>query len=190
VTNPPRNNTMPNLDEQDIVKKINESIRSYGSDNERPLFQVVWSDNEREWRHGTFAKYYKQMYLGEEVCTKFVPKYNYIQSRWIIEKFNSPNSNFDEELPLAHQGTYEPIYVFEADGKPLPPRLDVCEIVIHTILYPWEKAKQHAAIEDMILKAEAKDLKEMRELLDGDDSDLQYRLHSGGAVLNAQETKK
>ena len=180
----------PDASEERLVKDINKVIATKGYDNERPIYQVVWSDREHEMRLGTFNEFAGKIFLRTVRCVKSVPKYSYIKSRWILEKFAPPGLTPNPELPFAWQGTYEPIYVFEAAGSALPPRLDVCELIIYCNQHPWDKAKLHTFLEDSMKEQEEQEIKDNRELLDANgQTDFGYRLKNGGLILNSQENK-
>ena len=185
----------PNESEKLIVIEINKKIALKGSDNERPIYQVVWSDSEREMRLGTFNEFAGKIFLRTVSCVKSVPKYAYIHSRWILEKFAPPGVHPNPELPFAWQGTYEPKYIFETgNGQALCPRLDICEYIIYTDQHPWEKAKLRAYLEDLMIADEKQEYKDNRELLDANGrSEFGDRINSGGLILNAgtpQEMKQ
>src|SRR5678815_197989 len=114
----------------DIVERINKQLRDeYGIEvtSDRPIYRVVWSNNQYEKRlmHYTDA--------GVELLTpevREVPKYKqWAKDRYILEKLQyieSPLLKTDEMT--VQVVSYEPIWSF-VDNKLnyLPPRYDVCK---------------------------------------------------------------
>jgi len=120
----------------DIVERINKQLRDeYGIEvtSDRPIYRVVWSNNQYEKRlmHYTDA--------GVELLTpevREVPKYKqWAKDRYILEKLQyieSPLLKTDEMT--VQVVSYEPIWSF-VDNKLnyLPPRYDVCKIIIDSM---------------------------------------------------------
>lgn len=95
------------------------------------MYKLVWSENEIEWRKGTFNEFtdsglFIRTFIGDKLCRK----YNYIDSRWVLEKWSASS---DPNIPQSERkGTYEPFYVFEdKNGKPLEPTLKVIEFLVN-----------------------------------------------------------
>ena len=100
--------------------------------NNEPKYRLVWSDDQREYRHGTFNDFYGEIFLRSVTEVRFVPKYSYISERWILEKWIPPERAMHPELPESYKGSYEVFYVFEAaDGSYLKPTRKVVEFIIN-----------------------------------------------------------
>lgn len=99
---------------------INKKLkRDYGSDklNNRQMFRVVWSDDERETRKSLFRDYTEGgIFIREVYEARDCYKYPY-RHRYIIEKSN--DVVLTPEI-LTHNG-YEMLWVFE-EHLPLSPK--------------------------------------------------------------------
>lgn len=138
------------------VDYINKDLEKYGRDlRGRPLFRVVWSDDQFEVRKGTFNDFTGSgILIRSETGVKRVPKYNYIKERWILERLWFGRN---DELPESErEGSYENIYTFEArDGSYLPLDPKALEPIMYTLLEvtPGEKRKDMDAKEKAKRKA-------------------------------------
>lgn len=94
-----------------------------------PKFKLVWSDNETELRKGEFNEFYGSIFLRSFSGIKEVPKYSYIQERWILEMW-IPYAN--KELPESeNKGTYEPFWVFsDKKGNYLRPTMKAVQFLV------------------------------------------------------------
>lgn len=159
------------------IEVINDKIKVHGvNPRGEQLFRLVWSNDQREWRHGTFNDFYGSIHLREVTETRLTPKYNYIRDRWILERWCPPELVYNRELPHSNQGSYEPIYVFEsAKGQYLEPNLKVCEIVIHAAENPI-----HETVEEKINRQKEKEEKEIQYMADA----LELRSDIGFALMD------
>lgn len=140
-----------------------------------PIFKLVWSEDEREMRRGTFNEFYGEIFLRTFVGVKNVPKYNYIKDRWILEKWQ-PSAVL--ELPESERrGTYEPFYVFEdTNHNYLEPNLKAIEFLIEFSrrqnILPGDRASQ------LRTEAEEADRRQYQRDYDAiDSSPIQNALH-------------
>jgi len=127
------------------VKTINKRLKKlYGRiTDETPIFRVVWSEDQLEWRRGNFRDFSPSgLFLRDVVETRQVKKYPHIKERWILEKFFPVHEGSIPELPgITH--SYEPLFVFQsASGKFLPPVWYVCQSIVHIYLYSEKQAKR------------------------------------------------
>lgn len=100
-----------------------------------PMWRVVWSEDQLEKRFGTYDDFTREgIYLRTVTEVREVPKYRqWIQAKFVLERLTLIPIINKEELPT-QQLSYEPMYVFENfKGEPLPPRVDVCKILIDTL---------------------------------------------------------
>lgn len=97
-----------------------------------PLYRLVWSNDQYEWRKGTFNEFSGALFLRQTTCTKLVPKYPFVQNRFILEKWYPPELIACEELPnVKGENSYEPIFVFQDKNcNSLPLSLRVVEILV------------------------------------------------------------
>ena len=95
-----------------------------------PMWRVVWSDDQREMRR---TKYTDSGLELLQFQVRELPKYPQIKHKFVLERLVAiPIQNLPE-LPAA-KVSYEPMFVFEdARDNPLPPRVDVCKLVIDTL---------------------------------------------------------
>ena len=78
------------------IEDINEKLKGrFGLKDDKPRFQLVWSENEQEYRPVEFTRGMKLLYPE----MMYVRKYSYIKDRYVLEKWRD--------------GSYEPIWVFE-----------------------------------------------------------------------------
>lgn len=121
------------------VESINRQlIDLYGIDTitGQPMWRVMWSNDQYEYRHGTYDDYTPAgIYLKTVTETRYVPKYKqWIPNKYVLEKLVVIPEVSSGDLP-ATRLSYEPMYPFETNsGQYLPPRLDACQFVIETVL--------------------------------------------------------
>lgn len=87
-----------------------------------PYYRLVWSNHQLEKRKGTFCDFTEGgLFIREVTEVREVPKYPYLQDRWVLERWVPPHYAYNPELINSHEGSYEPFYVFEdRNGNPLP----------------------------------------------------------------------
>ncbi len=118
------------------VARINLLLRNeFGIEttSDRPIYRVVWSNNEFEKR----LMHYKDS--GIKLLTpevREVPKYKqWAADRYILERLSYVETDIKENQELTvNKVSYEPIWSF-VDNKLnyLPPKYEVCKIIIDTI---------------------------------------------------------
>lgn len=116
------------------ITQLNKWLKEvYGmTPNNLPLFRLSFSETEKEMRIGTFREYSGDLFVREIIGAHKVPKYPWINSRWILEMWCPPEIALKKELPESYQGTYEPIFVFEdKNGQPLPITQKVLEVIVY-----------------------------------------------------------
>ncbi len=122
------------------LEKINNQLRSkygYGPDDLRPLWRVIWSEDELEKRWMEYDDH-AQPLLNPEV--REVPKYQHITDRYVLERAVPVQGETD----LLTKVSYEPAWSFEdRHGNYLPPRFDACEFIIETIYNQVQMGKTH-----------------------------------------------
>lgn len=148
-----------------------------------PFFRVVWSDSLFELRKGTFNEYYGSIYLRTYEGVRRVRKYNYIQQRWILERW-CPNWMLQTPEIINHDG-YEPLYLFEDKNRnPLTVNLRVCTYVIYCLMNPQlDKGQLKQAITEPLDKAFDDDVKYFEDRMEDLDNDLRFKLRYGEAIL-------
>ena len=171
-------------------KGINKSLaRDYGRAlSGNPTFRVSWSDKETEIRKGTFNEFYGSIFIRTYVGVRRVPKYSYIKSRWILERW-IPGESFHSDVLLENKvGSYEPLYVFtDADDGYLPLNYEVLQFVIRAAF-----DQQSTSLTERKSKAlEAHNKKELKDEAFfndalNEDSWTHYLLSTKSAVLNSK----
>ena len=176
------------------IKDANKLLSSYGSNpHGKPIFRIVWSDNEYEMRKGVFEEQTKEskIYLRTVVATERVKKYPYLKQMYLFEKwFDSPNI---EELPESINGIYECIYAFKTkDEVPLPLDEDFIKFIASSLIKTVDKSKNKQTLEEAILNLERKLDEREEDILDDASPLLAMQLHLGEAVsfTNTNKEKK
>lgn len=124
---------MPELIEP--VEVINKRLSTiFGNSwDSRPIYRIVFSNDEYERRYGTWEDYGPHdIFLRRVTETREVPKYQHIKDKYVLEQLvATPEINLVE---IGIKTTYEPLWTFEDNkGFPLPPKWEACEIVIKTV---------------------------------------------------------
>jgi len=180
--------------EREPVESINRQLREqFGIDTVTglPIWRIVWSEDQYEWRHGTYNDITPGgIYIQTVTESRYVPKYR----QWIPEKFVlerlvvTPESN-EKELNGA-KTSYEPIFPFEnGKGEALPPRFDVAKLVIDTIYaaqfgtHNLKKYVDDEATQEMSEHNKMRRVDEMVEYLWGDSSGLAGTTITGESVI-------
>jgi hypothetical protein len=153
-----------------------------------PFFRLVWSDDTRELRTGTFTEWYGKVLIREYQATERVPKYNWLKERWVLEMWCPPEVAYNDELPESISGSYEPVFVFEdAKHNVLPLNLRVVQILVQRLMQPRRSRLQIRT--DILNEMAAKELQ--AENLDAsvlhDDTELTSLLHFGEAIIMPSE---
>jgi hypothetical protein len=116
----------------------------------RPNWRIIWSEDEREVRKGTFTDWYGHIIVRTVREIRNLRKYEYHpdwRERWILEKliFGVPNP----EIFNQHAGSYEPIYVFrDHRDKYIRPTMKGVQFYMREVLSPkiiitdWDSAEQ------------------------------------------------
>jgi hypothetical protein len=146
------------------IERINYWLqREYGRfDDARSNFRVVWSEDQYERRKRE----------GYEI-PQSMKKYGYLKDVYILERI-MPVPEYNSELTTDF--SYEPIWVFlNKDNKPLPPRIDVCKLVIEALLKQAAKSvgakyKDPEAGHDP-LEVRAERVRKLQEELFGNETD-------------------
>lgn len=128
-------------EDQVIIDVINKSLKElFGVDTVTglPIFRVVWSYDQMEFRHGTFDDYLPgtQIYIRTVTETREVPKYRQWVNppKHILERLVAVPEMNQAELPN-NKISYEPLWIFgDSDGPYIPPSLEACKFCIDTVL--------------------------------------------------------
>lgn len=115
------------------LETVNQYLEdSFGidTDDAKPIFRVVFSDDQLEKRESKYTDSGIEL-LQPEV--RQLPKYPWIQGMYILERrVLVPDENLKELAGL--KKSYEPLWVFQgADGFPVPPTIQGCKFIIDTL---------------------------------------------------------
>lgn len=109
----------------------------------RPIYRIVWSDDQLELRKGLYSEFYGHIFIRQYKAVKWIKKYwNYKEPRWVFEKLVFINGNqalkdMQDELVHSGNGTYEPIYSFiDSKDNPLPVVWEVVEFMLWKLHNP------------------------------------------------------
>jgi hypothetical protein len=166
--------TSPHIN--DINKKLAE-VYDKTLDG-RPIFRVVWSNDQFEVRNGTFNEFYGRIFLRTVTGARVVRKYSYIQERWILEKWFPIEPT--HELPSPDG--YEIIYLFEdKNGNALPVIWPALELICHVALNPMDSIHIKQALDETQQKKDSAEVAYFEDMFDS--SALQSRFHFDEAIL-------
>lgn len=173
------------------VQEINQKlIDHYGLETEsnNPIYRIVWSDEEYEYRASDVTANGIKL-LQPQI--QYLPKYNYIVNRWILEKLVLVPEWQQRELGGIKK-SYEPLFVFQNahDGTYLPAKWEAAAFAIDCTLAATGKVSL-AKYKEMLEKDKNKEarLNELQEQLFGDESSLEGRTITGEAVAYTGPSK-
>lgn len=181
------------METSERIESINRQLRSqFGIDTESrdSIFRVVWSEDQFEKRLTRVSPSGIEL-LSPIVCE--MPKYRqWVKEKYVLERLVVVPVADTEELCEAKK-SYEPLWVFRTDkGAYLPPRFDVCKIVIDTLYAALGKKSLAKYVDEEAknpVEAQEKRIKEYEEALFGDESGLLGRTITGEAIVVPQQFK-
>ena len=170
------------------IALINDWLAKYGgqSPTNLPMFRIVWSNDQYEFRKGEFNIFHGDIYLRTDVGTKLVRKYNYIHERWILERWAPQELVKSEETPAVTNGDYIPVWVYEDKHRNY---LEPTQKVIEFQFYLMQKHK--ASTETQIMnELKIKEDQEIQTFMDIiDTSPIGNALHMREAVGYSKGSK-
>jgi len=118
------------------IETLNQRLEeNYGRfEDGRPTWRIVWSDDQREMRFGTYQKFSSEgVWLCDETGLKEVSKYEYLPHVYILERLIPvPIQNMTE---LTVNTSYEPVWAFKAaNGDALPPYWEAIQLIIASVM--------------------------------------------------------
>ncbi len=175
------------------VKQININLRNlFGIDTEtsRPMWRVSWSNDQYEKRLTDRTPEGLQLL---QPIVKELPKYQWIKSRWILERLCLVPLVNMAELPSQTQ-SYECMWIFQhaRTEEALPPNLQVAKFVVDTVYAAMGKSSMARYIDEESknpIESREKRINELTEALFGDESSLLGRTVTGEAVAYTGEPK-
>lgn len=135
------------------MKEINDWLKKYGGNNpnNESNFRLVWSNDQFEWRKGTFNDFSGDIFVRTTTEERYTRKYNYIHERWILEHWCPQELVKSEETPAVTNGDYEPVWVFEDKHfNYLEPTIKVIEFMFYCMMKNKPSTEQQIMNEIMI----------------------------------------
>lgn len=168
------------------IESINKQLLdTYGSElfaGDRPKFRVVFSADQFEKRWMTHTNEGFQLIHPE---VREVPKYrHYITDKYVLERIvpiDLENSDLIEKVG------YEPAWVFQdKQGNYLPPRFDMCSVVVDSLFMAMGQAGGFKKYRDPDIEPERRRqiLQEMEDTLFGNETDATDALAHGYGITN------
>jgi hypothetical protein len=175
------------------IESINKQLRDqFGldSDTGRPMFRVVWSEDQFEIRMTDKTDTGIQLLSP---ILKELPKYRqWIKEKYVLERLVIVPEPDRKELPTSIL-SYEPLWVFKnkEDGY-VPPAFWACKFVIDTLYAALGKQSMAKYIDEESkhpIEAKEKRIEKLTEELFGDESSLLGRTITGEAIAMPQSYK-
>ncbi len=114
-----------------------------------PIWRVSWAPDHYEKRFGTWRDFGAGgIFLKEVTEAREVKKYPHLPKHYIFERLVLVPENQQKELCGA-KISYEPIHPFwDSNMQPLPPKWEVCKIIVDLIHYNLGRGPNPLAIQD------------------------------------------
>jgi hypothetical protein len=170
----------------------NQLISEFGiaTDNGKPMFRVVWADDQLEKRLLSHTPEGMQLIHPEVHEVKKYAKF--CRDAYVLERLVIVPVYHERELPSQAQ-SYEPLHFFwDKNRKPLPPKFYICKFIVDTLYASMGKSGMVKYVDEMAknpIEETAKRIAELEEYLFGDESDLMLRTVTGEAVAYTGEPK-
>ncbi len=180
------------------IEEINKKLVDYyglDSNTGRPMWRVVWSDDQREKRLTTHTPEGIQLMYPQVMELK---KYPYIKEKWVLERLVIVPIVNERELPTSKL-SYEPMYQFvnPNTGGYKPPTIAGARFIVDTVDAALGKVSLGAKYKDEntgSLEERIERVKKLEEELFGDESGLEGKTHLTGEGIvvpsNYQTTQK
>lgn len=168
-----------------LFKRLNKYLADQGLlSNGKPVLRIVWADDEREPRFGRYDDYHGKIYLRTFIGVRDVPKYPYCKGMWVLEKWTPPRAEILRELPLAVNGTYEPLYVFmDGDGKPLPLNEEIVKHIVYILHNPILPGDRESRLRTEDERKQQKDRETDLDIMEDANPYLVGKLHGQEAIV-------
>lgn len=177
----------------ETINSLNRQLTDlYGIDTVtgRTIFRIVWSEDQFEKRLMDVTNEGLQLLYPE---IREVPKYRqWIKEKYVLERLVLVPDVNKKELGGIKQ-SYEPLFVFEnAKGEYLPPKIQVCKIVIDSVYAAQGKGNlaKYKETNEENLEKKRKEVEEMTAEIFGDETDISDALsRQEGVVLSDMSMK-
>lgn len=184
---------------EDLNKRL---IEHFGIDtlSSKPIWRIVWSEDQYEWRFGTYDDITPAgLYLRTVTETRYVPKYRqWIQKKYVLERLVIVPEVNKDDLP-SEKMSYEPIWVFEdKNGNYLPPKWEPAKWIIdciYAVQYGDHSLKRYkdpklGSSPEEALAIKNKEIDQLTEELFGEQSGLMGTTYTGGSVIVPRNYEK
>lgn len=173
------------------IDSINKQLRNmFGIDSMtgRPMFRVVWSEDQYEMRMTDRTDFGIQLLTP---VLRELPKYKqWIKEKYVLERLVIVPEVSQSELPTSKL-SYEPLWVFRTkDDGYVPPAMWACKFVIDTLYAALGKQSLAKYIDEESKhpqEEKEKRLSKLEEELFGDESFLLGRTITGEAMAMPKE---
>ncbi len=132
----------------ELLETLNQRlIDEYGldSDTARPMFRIVWSDDQTEKILVNETESGVQLLFPE---MKEIPKYSYIKHMYVLERLVVVPDVHLKEM-LGQKLSYEPIWTYcNGDRVPVPPIWSATKFIIDTLYAALGKMSLAKYIDD------------------------------------------
>lgn len=157
-----------------------------------PIWRVVWAADQVEKQYDTFEDHTPSgIFIREVTEVREIKKYPHVTDLHILERLVLVPEHQQENL-VGAKISYELIFNFwNKHGEYLPPKIEVCEFVIDTVL-----AAEHAAkggrggmrkytdeTNEEFLNKQRKRIEEITEYIWGEDAAFHDDIRSGSGIL-------
>lgn len=175
------------------IESINKQlVDQFGIDTVtgRPIFRVVWSEDQYEKRMVNTTK--EGLLLPYPVLQE-VPKYKqWIIERYVLERLVLVPEQDQAEIPVSKM-SYEPLWVFKGkDDIYVPPTMWACKFVIDTLYAALGKKSLAKYVDEEAknpIESRESRIAKLTEELFGDESFLLGRTITGEAIAMPQSYK-
>lgn len=181
------------MEDKERIEEMNKQLADlFGIDtaSSKPIWRIVFSDDQFEFRHDTFTDYTSNgLFIRTVTERRFVPKYKqWIHQKYILERLVAvPDVNQDELSGL--KVSYEVLWVFEdKNGNYLPPHLEASKFIINTVLaaqhgtHNLKKYEDDESTQEKSLELKKKRVDGLIEELFGEQSSLGGSTKTGESV--------
>ena len=180
-----------------VVNAINRRLhKEYRVLDGRPIYRIVWSEDELELRKGKFTDWYGSIFIREYFAVKRVRKYWHLKNPcYVLEKLifirgKEELKEIASELLEVSRGSYEPLYTFcDSESNPLPVNWKVVDLILYTLHHPVKRTESDARAD--LLKEEMEETKYFEEKIgEGERSPLFVWENSVAVSSNQLEYKE
>jgi hypothetical protein len=187
------------MEDPRIIEAINKALRDeYGIEttSDRPIYRVVWSNDQYEKRMSTHSPEGME-YLYPQLIE--VPKYKqWAKDRYILERLSYVETEQGENAQMTvNKVSYEPIWSFVNNKlEYLPPRYEVCKIVIdaiHAAIYGDHSLAKYKDDNAGSLEETQQRVSKLQDELFGNETDTGDAMAHGEAIVvprNFESDKK